>query len=205
MIFELVLVTNAPIDFVGDCFISCPPPAGWALFRTSKQFHREAIAVFHSQNKFAMKGTDLERFLSQNNFAMKGTNSEQSLLPRRIDHVRSLSINLDRGILINEVLQAIERCKDLRSLHIDLSTRPLFRRGSGNGAEECMRSLTFKRPESLGQISTVWRVSPLENLELLCCILQNVLEGGGPEKPSKPLRKSPRLSSQDKPSDSNRR
>ena len=189
MVFELVLVMNTPIDFVEGSFTGRRPPGGLAIFRTSKQIYEEAIAVFYSQNKFAMNGTDIERFLSI----------------KRINHVRSLSIHLDSGISINKVLRAIERCQDLRSLHIDLGTLPHVR-GLGNGIEERMRSLKFKRPTKLRQISTgVWRFSPPRNLEPLCCILQNILEEGESVKPLKPLRESPRLSSQRKPSDGNRR
>ena len=167
MVFELVLVTNTPIDFVENSFTSRRPPGGLAIFRTSKQIYQEAIAVFHSQNEFAMNGTEIERFLSI----------------KRISHVRSLSIHLDGGILANKVLRAIERCQGLRSLHIDLGTLPRVR-GPGKDIEERMRSLTFTRPKRLRQISTgVWWLSPLENLESFRCILQNILEGDGSEKP----------------------
>ena len=165
MIFELVLVTNDPIEFVESQFKSRRPPEEQAILRTSKQFYREAGAVFLSQNKFAMNRTDLEQFL----------------LPRS-NHVRSISINLDRYTLISTVLSDIKKCEDLRSLHINLKTRPCFLRTSEHRGEEYMRSpfnksWMFKRPKKLEQVSFgVPPLANLENLELFCGILPILMQ-----------------------------
>ena len=176
MVLEWTLVEDSPIDF-GMHSSKGHRSRRLAIFRTSKQIYTEAVAVFYRQNKFAMDGTNLERFLS----------------PERVNYVRHLSLHLDSDISITRVLRAIERCQDLRSLHICLVSVPRFQ-GRAKCNEERMRLLKFKRSTALGQISTeVYRSSPLKMiLESLRSILQSILEGGGFEKP---LRKSSRIDS----------
>jgi hypothetical protein len=172
MILEWTLVQDSPIDF-GLHSPTSHRLGRLAIFQTSKQIYTEAVAVFHRQNKFAMDGTHLERFL----------------FPERANYVRHLSLHLDSDISITKVLRAIERCQDLRSLHICLVSVPRFQ-GRAKCNEKRMRLLRFKRPAVLEQINTeVYRSSPLKMiLESLCCILQSILEGGG-----KPVRKSSRF------------
>lgn len=174
MILEWTLVQDSPIDF-GLHSPTSHRLERLAIFQTSKQIYAEAVAVFHRQNKFAMDGTNLERFL----------------FPGRANYIRHLSLHLDSDISITKVLRAIERCQDLRSLFICLVSVPRFQ-GRAKCNEERMRLLTFKRPTALARISTeVYRFSPLEMiLEPLCCTLQSILEGGG-----KLLRKSSRFDS----------
>lgn len=176
MILEWTLVQDSPIDFE----LHSPTShrlRKLAIFQTSKQIYAEAVAVFHRQNKFAMDGTNLERFL----------------FPERFNYVRHLSLYLDSDISITNVLRAIERCQDLRSLRICLVSVPRFQ-GRAKCNEERMRLLRFKRPTALAQISTeVYLSSPLKMiLESLRCTLQSILERGGLEKP---LRKSSRFDS----------
>ncbi|PVH72523.1 hypothetical protein DL98DRAFT_539128 [Cadophora sp. DSE1049] len=174
MILEWTLVEDSPIDF-GLHSSKGHRSTRLAILRTSKQIYTEAVAVFYRQNKFAMDGTNLERFL----------------FPERVNYVRHLSLHLDSGISITKVLGAIESCQDLRSLHICLVSVPRVR-GRTKCNEERMRFLTFKRPTALAEISTeVYRFSRLEMiLEPLRCTLHSILEGGG-----NPSRKSSRLHS----------
>lgn len=176
MILEWTLVQDSPIDF-GMYSPTSHRLRKLAVFQTSKQIYAEAVAVFHRENKFAMDGTNLERFL----------------FPERVNYVGHLSLHLDSDISITKVLRAIERCQGLRSLRICLVSVPRFQ-GRAKCNEERMRLLRFKRPIALEQINTeVYRSSPLKMiLESLRCILQSILERGGFEKP---LRKSSRFDS----------
>ena len=145
MILEWTLVQDSPINF-GVHSPTSHRLRKLAIFQTSKQIYAEAVAVFHRQNKFAMDGTNLERFL----------------FPGRVNYIRHLSLHLDSDISITKVLRAIERCQDLRSLRICLVTVPRFQ-GRAKCNEERMRLLRFKRPTALAQISTeVYRSSPLK-------------------------------------------
>jgi hypothetical protein len=158
MILEWTLVQDSLIDF-GLYSPTSHRLERLAIFQTSKQICAEAVAVFHCQNKFAMDGTNLERFL----------------FPERANYVRYLSLHLDNDTSITKVLRAIERCQDLRSLYICLVSVPRFR-GRAKCNEERMRLLRFNRPAVLEQINTeVYRSSPLKMiLESLCCILQSI-------------------------------
>ena len=131
-------------------------------------------------------------FYGQNKFAMNGTNLERFLCPKRVNFVRHLSLQLDGDISITKTLRAIEKCLELRSLHLCLVSVPRFQ-GRAKCSEERMRLLTFKTPTKLGQISTeVYHSSNLKMiLEPYRCILQSILEGGGFENSS---RKSSRIS-----------
>ena len=167
MILEWTLVQDSPIDF-GLHSPTSRQLRRLAIFQTSKQIYAEAAAVFHRQNKFAMDGTNLERFL----------------FPGRANYIGHLSLYLDSDISITKVLRAIERCQYLRSLRICLVSVPRFQ-GRAKCNEERMRLLTFKRPAALEQINTeIYRFSPLKMiLESLRCTLQSILEGGGFKKP----------------------
>jgi hypothetical protein len=176
MILEWALVEDAPIDF--KIHSRTGHQLGrLAIFRTSKQIYAEAIAVFYRGNRFAIDGTDIELFLS----------------PERVNYTRHLSLHLNHGISITKVFRAIEKCQDLRSLHICLVSLPRFQ-GRAKCNEERMRTMEFKRPAALEQISTdIYSFSHLKMiLEPLRCVLQSILEGGGFEQP---LRKSARIGS----------
>jgi hypothetical protein len=179
MILEWTLVQDSPIDF------GLHSPTSYrlrrlAIFQTSKQIYAKAVVVFYRQNKFAMDGTNLKRFL----------------FLRRANYIQHLSLHLNNDISITKVLRAIKRCQDLKSLRICLITVPRFQ-GRAKCNEERIRLLTFKRPTALGQINTeVYRLSPLKMiLESLRCILQSILEGGGFEQLQQPSRKSIRIGS----------
>lgn len=167
MILEWVLVEDAPINF-GEHSAVGHRTGRLAIFRTSKKIYQEATAVLHSQNKFAMDGTNVQQFL----------------FPKRANYVRHLFLYLDSDISITKVLRAVEKCQDLRSLGVCLVSVPRFQ-GRVKCNEERMRFLTFKKPIALGQISTeVYCSSTLKMiLEPLRCILQSILEGGRFERP----------------------
>jgi hypothetical protein len=108
--------------------------------------------MFYRQNKFAIDGTNLKRFLSL----------------ERINYIQYLSLHLDSNISITKVLRAIKRYQDLRSLRICLVSVLRFQ-GHAKYNEKHMRLLRFKRPTALAQISTeVYRSLSLKTiLELL--------------------------------------
>jgi hypothetical protein len=72
MILEWTLVQDSSIDF-GLHSPTSHQLERLAIFQTSKQIHAEAVAMFHCQNKFAMDGTNLERFLFQREPTIYGT------------------------------------------------------------------------------------------------------------------------------------
>jgi hypothetical protein len=87
MILEWTLVQDSLIDF-GLYSLTTYQLRKLAIFQTFKQIYAEAVAVFLRQNKFAIDGTNLERFL----------------FPERVNYVQHLSLYLDSDISITKVL-----------------------------------------------------------------------------------------------------
>lgn len=150
---------------VKDVVISIPVRDRWSgrqkynlgVFLACRQLQVEAYEIFYGYNTFAIDWTRLLHSL--NNFTK---------------FVRHIKVKIDSHTKILDLLKAVESSKQLQSLSIEILGVPTYR-GSQNPST--LRSLKFKKPQSLRRIDVVCTVT-LANVKDARIILEAVLENG---------------------------
>lgn len=184
-IFEYLLVSKEPIH------ISRPHERGLtelyniAVFRSCQLMKERAYCIFFGKNSFEIDASCVDFFY-----------------PTVSAHLRDVKVHIDYTSNIPDFLQAIQRCKELRRLSIQMFSIPMYR-GSEN--PRTFVSLKFKKLPKLTRDRVEVRLlssrdSRSQDQEKVCAILQNVLQNGQyvPEKeqyalPEKEYRRSKRI------------